>query len=70
METWQLLLLVGGILTLLFIVLTVAILIAADSRIIKKNDEIRNLKKENAHKQALLDAYGIKEITIGGESDE
>ena len=70
METWKLLLLVGGLLTLLFLALIGGIIITAESRIIKKNEEIRNLKKENAHKQQLLDAYGIKEITIGGDEDE
>lgn len=70
METWKLLLLVGGLLTLLFLTLIGGIIITAESRIIKKNDEICNLKKENKHKQELLDAYGIKEITIGGEEDE
>lgn len=70
MATWIQLLLVGGCLFLIFLILANAIIIVAEKRIKARDERIEQLTKENDHKQQLLDAYGIKEITIGGEEDE
>lgn len=70
METWLQMLIFGLVLGMLFLTLSGAILITASNRIQKRDEKIRKLTKENEHKQQLLDAYGIKEITIGGEEDE
>ena len=70
METWLQMLIFGLVLGMLFLTLSSAILITASNRIQKRDEKIRKLTKENDHKQRLLDAYGIKEITIGGEEDE
>lgn len=70
METWLQMLIFGLVLGMLFLTLSGAILITASNRIQKRDEKIRKLTKENDHKQRLLDAYGIKEITIGGEEDE
>ena len=70
METWLLLTIVGCILAFLFLILANAIIIVAEKRIHKRDEKIRQLEKDNKHKQELIDAYGIKEITIGGEEDE
>lgn len=70
METWLQMLIFGLVLGMLFLTLSSAILITASNRIQKRDEKIRKLTKENDRKQRLLDAYGIKEITIGGEEDE
>lgn len=70
MDFWLQMLILGVVLGMLFITLSGAILIVASSRIQKRDEKIRKLTKENDRKQRLLDAYGIKEITIGGEEDE
>lgn len=70
METWLQMLIFGVVLGMLFLTLSGAILITASNRIQKRDEKIRKLTKENEHKQQLLDAYGIKEITIRREEDE
>ena len=70
MDFWLQMLILGVVLGMLFITLSGAILIVASSRIQKRDEVIKQLTKENVHKQELLDAYGIKEITIGGDEDE
>ena len=47
-----------------------AILIIASNRIIKMRKERDNALKESKHYQELLNAYGIKEINIGKDSDD
>lgn len=69
METWVLILILSGIWFLLFLTLASGIIIVAEKRIMGRNKVIDQLTKENAHKQELLDAYGIKEIYIGKEED-
>lgn len=70
MDFWLQMLILGVVLGMLFLTLSGAILITASNRIQKRDEKIRKLTKENDRKQRLLDAYGIKEITIGGEEDE
>lgn len=69
METWVLILILSGVWFLLFLTLASGIIIVAEKRIMGRNKVIDQLTKENAHKQELLDAYGIKEIYIGKEED-
>ena len=67
METWTLVLILSGCWFTLFLILVVLVIIVADKRIIARDKMIKQLTKENSHKQQLLDAYGIKEINIGGD---
>lgn len=69
METWVLIVILSGCWFLIFLALLGGIIIVAEKRIMGRNKVIDQLTKENAHKQALLDAYGIKEIYIGKEED-
>ena len=69
MATWVLILILSGCWFMIFLILANAIIIVAEKRIRERDKRIKHLTKENAHKQQLLDAYGIKEITIGGEEE-
>ena len=45
-----------------------ALLIKFGEIVSAKNQLIKELNKKNAHNEQLLNAYGIKEITIGGDN--
>ena len=70
MPSWLVNLIVATLLVLIFLTLLAIACIKFSYRLSVKNQYIKQLEKENRHKQQLLDAYGIKEIIIGKEKDE
>lgn len=70
MASWLLILIVSLIYLVILCCLVGAILIVASNRIIKARNERDNALKESKHCQELLNAYGIKEINIGKDSDD
>lgn len=70
MDSWLLILIVSLIYLVILCCLVGAVLIVASNRIIKARKERDNALKENKHYQELLNAYGIREINIGKDSDD
>ena len=70
MDSWLMILIVSLVYLVILCCLIGAILIVASNRIIKARKERDNALKENKNYQELLNAYGIKEINIGKDSDD
>ena len=70
MPNWLANIIVVAIITFLFLILLGVACIKFDYRLTVERHKVEQLEKDNKHKQELLDAYGIKEITIGGEDNE
>lgn len=70
MDSWLLILIVSLIYLVILCCLVGAILIVASNRIIKARKERDNALKESKYYQELLNAYGIREINIGKDSDD
>lgn len=67
MPNWLVVVIVVVCVSLIWLALIGALLIKFDKVINAKNKMIKELQKDNIHKQQLLDAYGVKEITISRE---
>lgn len=67
MPNWLANILVVALISLIFLILLSVAIMKFSYRLKIEKDKVRQLEKENKHKQQLLDAYGIKEITIGKE---
>lgn len=67
MPSWLLIVIVASLVTLLYACLVGALLIKFAKVINAKDKIIKELLKDNSHKEQLLNAYGVKEIHIGRE---
>ena len=68
MQFWLINIIVVICLLVLVSCLVGAMLIKFGKIVSAKNQLIKELNKKNAHNEQLLNAYGIKEIKIGGDN--
>ena len=68
MQFWLINIIVVICLLVLVSCLVGAMLIKFGKTLSAKNQLIKELNKKNAHNEQLLNAYGIKEIKIGGDN--
>lgn len=69
MASWLIIVIVSIIYLVLLCGIMGAILIVVSKRIKERDTKIKEITKDLKHSQELLDAYGIKEINIGKDSD-
>ena len=67
MPYWLVNLIVAILMLLIFITILGVMAMLFSYRLTVEKEKNKQLEKENNHKQQLLDAYGIKEITIERE---
>ena len=69
MPYWLANTLIVVLITIIFLILFGVAVMQFSYRLMVEKQKNRQLEKENKHKQELLDAYGIKEINIGGDEE-
>ena len=69
MPYWLANTLIVVLIAIMFLILFGVAIMQFSYRLMVEKEKNRQLEKENKHKQELLDAYGIKEINIGGKEE-
>ena len=69
MPIWLLIIIISSGLTFIFLTLLAIACIKFDYRLKVERMKVDALLKENKHQAELMNAYGIKEINIGGDNE-
>ena len=69
MPSWLLVVIVSSVELVILVAIIGALVIVASTRNHKLRNELVKTRKELYHDRQLLDAYGIKEIQIGGNEE-